>query len=115
MATCINTIPQVRNIKRIIATFGGRRKVAQICEIDISLICKWRLFIPGDHVLRLYKHALQTGIAITLEELRPDIFGNVIEELMPEQENNFDRLTREAIPVNNRTPLVFGHSKRFIG
>lgn len=66
--------PQARAVKRIIARFGGATRVSEILDIHRTNVSKWKVVIPGDHALKLYKYAQEQGWNIPLAEFRPDIF-----------------------------------------
>jgi len=72
-------------IKNIISKFGGTTRVSEILNVHRTNVSKWKICIPGDHALKLYRYSQKKKMGIKLEELRPDIF---IDNYVPTYDQN---------------------------
>ena len=71
---------------RLVRVFGSQRCLAQACGVSPQSITKWRRSVPANRVLLIERlcaerarDANDPGLAISREELRPDLYAPPVE------------------------------------
>ena len=66
--------PQDLTVRKIVKKFGGATEVSKILKIHRTNVHKWKMVIPAEHALTLYRYAQIKRMGVKLRDIRPDVF-----------------------------------------